>query len=116
MVERIASKAWALGLKTPFAMDAMLMSLAGAGEERTGAILLGIGFRKMEKAGVTLYRVPRPGNNQKTDNKHLAAKKTDKTKRMDKQKQPRKHKQPIKQPEIDEDSPFAILKNLTLVK
>ncbi|MBT4888189.1 MAG: DEAD/DEAH box helicase [Rhodospirillales bacterium] len=118
MVERIASKAWTLGLEKPFAMDAMLMSLAGAGEERTGAILAGIGFRKMVKDGVTLYRVPRPGSNknQNSDNKRHPAKEAKNPKQVNKKKQPHKHKQAEKKPVIDEDSPFAVLKNLTLAK
>ncbi len=112
MVERIASTAWDLGLKKPFVMNAMLMSLAGASDERTGAILCGIGFRKAEHNGEDIYRLPRPNRSGQT-NKNNAAK-------QNKAKQNSPHNRKVaaksvqKPVKYNEDSPFAVLKKLTL--
>ncbi len=129
MVERITNQAWTIGkekgLKNAFAIDPMLMSLAGAGEERTGAILLGNGFRKITKDDATLYRVPQPWKKpEDKKEKYDPKKKTADTKtkrktnnkpfnKTDNKKPKQQIAKPAPPPKIDEDSPFAVLKNLT---
>lgn len=104
MVERIAGKAWALGRRKPFPMDEALMSFAGAGEERTAAILHGLGFTSREKDGVRLFRTPRPKTARK--------RKPSETEIPGKRKSP-KRRTVIRQEEDYSDSPFAVLKQLT---
>ncbi len=103
MVERIAGKAWALGHRKPFPMDESLMSFAGAGEERTAAILHGLGFTSREKDGVRLFRPPR-----------IRAPKEQKKPDTQKAKGKRSKRRPSSKPEKDySDSPFAVLKQLS---
>ncbi|MBT4041264.1 MAG: disulfide oxidoreductase [Rhodospirillales bacterium] len=103
MLERIAGKAWTLGLKKPFAMDETLMSYAGAGLDRTTAILHGLGFVSSIKGDVRLFRLPRRKSVKKpatqkvgADKKKATAAKQDST------------------PTVDADSPFAVLKGLKI--
>ena len=105
MVERIAGKAWSMGRRTPFAMDETLMSLAGAGEQRTTAILHGLGFRSQEKRGVRLFRTPRSkGGSGKTTSVAL---------RHKKKPARRTETQAATSAKDYSDSPFAVLKQLT---
>jgi ATP-dependent RNA helicase SUPV3L1/SUV3 len=115
MVERIASAAWDLGLKKPFAMDAMLMSLAGASEERTAAILCGIGFRKSEHKGEDIFRVPRPNRpNHSNKPSTKSVPKRGKAGYKPPHNQKTNAKSPKKPTKYNEDSPFAVLRKLTL--
>ena len=54
---RLASRAWALARKGPFAATPELLSLAGCGPGEMTAILAGLGYRgKEDKAGVLRFR------------------------------------------------------------
>ena len=118
MVERIAGKAWALGRKAPFPVDETLMSFAGAGKERTAAILHGLGFQSREKEGVPLFRTPRPKIGKETGKAAGTEAKTGKksprsTGSSSQNKKPSQRK-PASAPARDySDSPFAVLKQLT---
>lgn len=112
MVERIAGRAWSLGRGKPFALDETLMSFAGAGADRTAAILHGLGFTSREKEGVRLFRKPRP----KRPGKPTPAKneKTTGNAKPDPKKTHKKGSRGQSAPERDySDSPFAVLKQLT---
>ena len=96
MVERLASMAWTLARKGPFALTgdagAGLMSLAGCGAEEMAVILAGLGYRgKPDKDGVLHFGHARP---PRTKSKQASGLKK-------------------KQPKALKDSPFAVLKNLT---
>jgi len=112
MVERIAGHAWSLGRKAPFALDETLMSFAGAGPDRTTAILHGLGFTSREKDGVRLFRVPRPKRQARAVEKTRVE--TDKPSKGGRRRTGRKNPS-IKVAETHDykDSPFAILKQLT---
>ena len=108
MVERIAGKAWSLGRRASFAMDETMMSFAGAGGQRTTAILHGLGFQSREKDGVRLFRPPRP-KAAMGKNKPVTPHKKNKRSRP---KTPATMRATA--PEKDySDSPFAVLKQLT---
>jgi ATP-dependent RNA helicase SUPV3L1/SUV3 len=101
MLERIAGKAWTLGLKAPFPMDEALMSYAGAGADRTTAILHGLGFVSSVKDDVRLFRLPRKKSQKKPPVQKTKNKNTDQRKQA-------------KQVEHNPDSPFAVLKDLNV--
>ncbi len=107
MVERIAGMAWTLGLKAPFAVNADLMSLAGSGEARVGAILQAIGFQRFTKGELTLYRVPRHGGAANEKNKEKAKGKSPQKRNA------QSRRKSTSEPDVS-DSPFAVLKDLRI--
>ena len=102
MVERLASMAWALAAKGPFALSgdagAGLMSLAGCGAGEMAEILAGLGYPgKADRDGVMRFSHARPRN---TKSKGVKSNQASGIKK--------KRQKPVK------DSPFAELQNLTV--
>jgi len=94
--ERVAAHAWKLGSKGSFVADAQLLSLAGCGIEDIEIILKEIGFYRLRKtvSGIE-YAIKRKRT------KYPLRKNLRRTK-------------PMRNLKVDSDSPFAILKELTL--
>ncbi len=106
MLERIAGKAWSLGVKGPFTMDDSLMSFAGAGGERTTAILKGLGFQVVENDGIVQFRVPGKSRGKQgppPDQRKKSGKNGQKKTKSNRKRQ---------KPSGDPSSPFAVLKDL----
>lgn len=119
MLERIAGKAWTLGLKAPFAMDETLMSYAGAGADRTTAILHGLGFVSSVTKDVRIFRLPRRkshANNR--DDSTQTGQKQDSAKKGKNQSaahgKKRHHSKQDATAPVNDDSPFAKLRDLKL--
>ncbi|MCH7865826.1 MAG: disulfide oxidoreductase, partial [Proteobacteria bacterium] len=103
MVERLASKAWALARKGPFTATPELLSLAGCGADEMTAILRGLGYpAKADKDGVVRFR---DGDRGKA-----------KVKAKAKPKPKPKPKTPAKKSKTIGDSPFAKLRDLTVAQ
>jgi len=96
ILERIAAHAWNLGRKGTFIADTQLLSLAGCGNDDLETILKEIGFRKSKETDSGIeYAIER------------------KRAKPALRKKPKKTK-PVKKVYVDPDSPFAILKEMTL--
>ena len=120
MVERLASKAWALARKGPFTAGPELLSLAGCGADGMTDILTGLGYRAgADEDGVLRFR-PRdraPGKNKGKNKAKHKAKSKGKGRGKAKVKAKAKPKaMTAKKLKVTGDSPFAKLRDLTVAR
>lgn len=119
ILDRLARALRAKSRKGPFPMDPALMSLVGCGSDAFGEILVSLGYQATEMEGETrIAPAPRkPSTPRKKDQKiekrgtrpGTAAFKAEKQIPRVKQKPQQKRQEP---PIIDQDSPFAVLRDL----
>ncbi len=119
ILDRLPRALRAQSRKGPFHMDPALMSLVGCGSDAFGEILVSLGYQATEMEGETrIAPAPRkPSTPRKKDQKiekrgtrpGTAAFKAEKQIPRVKQKPQQKRQEP---PIIDQDSPFAVLRDL----
>jgi ATP-dependent RNA helicase SUPV3L1/SUV3 len=111
MVERIASLAWELAKKPPFVITPDLLSLAGCTTDQMTEILKQLGYVSQTKDDIVSFRyrhARKSGDNRKKGKPETPSTGKDKKKAL---RKPTKTKTTAKV-KIDEDSPFAKLREL----
>jgi len=112
MVERIAALAWELGKKSPLVIVPDLLSLAGCSVEQMTLILQCLGYVSRTKGELVTFHFRHKGENKVAKNAKQGEKKHD-DKKKSSTKTPSKKIPKVK---IDENSPFAKLREFHFSK